>query len=241
MAEREQPRAARLPAGGVVRARRGDADLRRAGRGRQGGVHADAARAPLLGVHLAGAALQGRRDQRDDDPLHAGRPALRLRRAAREDAPGAALDAATARKIAEDARRDAVERRPRAVRAGRAGPGAPAGGPRRPHVHLRAAPDPRRGPLPAAAGRVRRSPHRGDATSSGSPRRSRAATTSMRSANTPSASARRSALVLLYVVGGIGVGLFFMLRALRAVAARRRSGASRSAFCRRSRRSTSGR
>ena len=41
-----------------------------------------AARAPLRGVHLARAALQGRRDQRDDDPLHAGRAAVRVHREA---------------------------------------------------------------------------------------------------------------------------------------------------------------
>ena len=62
--------------------RRRGADLRGAGRRRQGRVHADAARAPLRGLHLARAALQGRRDQRVHDPLHAGRPAVRLRRAA---------------------------------------------------------------------------------------------------------------------------------------------------------------
>ena len=38
---------------------------------------------PLRGLHLARPPLRGRRDQRDDDPLHARRPAVRLRRAAR--------------------------------------------------------------------------------------------------------------------------------------------------------------
>ena len=53
---------------------------------------------------------------------------------------------------------------------------------------------------------------------------------------------RPSGMVLLYVFGGIGVGLFFMLRRrLGALAASRLSGASPSAFCRRSPRSTSGR
>ena len=70
----------RLPPGGLVRARQRGADLRRARGRRQGGVHAHAARRPLLRLHLARPPLQGRRDQRDAGPLHARRPAVRLRR-----------------------------------------------------------------------------------------------------------------------------------------------------------------
>ena len=75
-------RTSRLPPGGLVRRRRRSADVRGARGRRQGRLHADAARAALRGIHLARAALQGGRNQRDDDPVHAGRPAVRLRRAA---------------------------------------------------------------------------------------------------------------------------------------------------------------
>ena len=73
------PRSTRLPPGGVVRARRRGADVRRARRRRQRGVHRHAARRALRRLHLARAALQGRGDQRDDHPLHARRASVRIR------------------------------------------------------------------------------------------------------------------------------------------------------------------
>ena len=75
IAVRDTPRAARLHPGRLVRRRRRGADVRRARRRRQGRVHAPAARPRLRRLHVAGAPLQGRRDQRNDDRVRPGRTA----------------------------------------------------------------------------------------------------------------------------------------------------------------------
>ena len=113
-------------AASFARRRRG-ADVRRAGRRRQGRLHADAARRPLLRLHLARPPVQGRRDQRDDDPLHAGRPPVRLRRAAEGRRAGRRHSTpAAARTIAEDGSDGALERGlSKLFTARRAGPGTP--------------------------------------------------------------------------------------------------------------------
>ena len=127
------------PAGGLVRAGRRDADVRRAGRRRQGGVHADDAGRALRRLHLAGPALRRRADQRDDDPVHAGRPPVRIRRAARRDG------ARARRSSPAPARTDRRGRGARAAgrstwRASRSSSRARSAArrPRRPHLHLRA-------------------------------------------------------------------------------------------------------
>ena len=128
-----------LSTGRLVCPGRGDADLRRAGRRGQRGVHADDARRPLRRLHLAGPPL--RRGTRNETTIRFtpdGRPygfAERLD----ENAPGAALPAAAARAIGEAAARASWQVDVAQLRARRAGPGAAAGRPRRPHLHVRAA------------------------------------------------------------------------------------------------------
>ena len=113
---------------------------------------AHAARAALRRLHLARASLQRRRNERDAGPVHARRPAVRLRR----DAEGGCAGRRPRRRRGAAARRSggarAMERRPRAVHARRAGTGAASGRPRRSHHDLRAiVADPRRRPLSAPA------------------------------------------------------------------------------------------
>ena len=114
---------------------------------------------------------------------------------------------------------------------GRAGTGAAPGRPRRSHLHLRATiADAWRRALPPAARGLRRPADRShalrqDPRSVHPPLRAACGRPTKRSA-----SARVVGMVLLYVVGGIGVGLFFMLRSAACCGARRRSGASSSAL-----------
>ena len=92
---------------------------------------------PLLRLHLAGPAVQGGRDSRDHDQVHAGRQAVRLRR----EAEGGRARGGARRQRRARARRGcgaALERRPLDVRRRRAGPGAPRRRARRSHHHLRA-------------------------------------------------------------------------------------------------------
>ena len=147
----------------------------------------------------------------------------------KEDAPGAALDAAAARRIAERRRGDAVERGPGDVRARRAGTGTAAVGARRSHVHLRAQRrDAQRRALPPAAVVA------GDRLTGVThfikiPEAFTRRYASMRSANELIGIGSTVGLALLYVIGGIGVGLFFMMRRRSCSGAPRRSGASSSA------------
>ena len=117
------------------------------------------------GLHLAGSPVQGRREARDADPVPPGRRAVRLPRAARGAARRARRCAADeARAIAERKAARRLARRPRAVRAGRAVAGAPAGRARRSHLHLRTRhAHAQRGPLPPPPRRLRRSPDRSHA------------------------------------------------------------------------------
>ena len=190
-----------------------DADVRRAGGRRQDRVHAHAARAALRGLHLARAPLQRRRDERDAHPLHARRPALRIRR----DAEGRRAGRGARRRP----RRGAAPKR--SARARWSVDLAPfalveQGQERRPGGrvdHTFTYERRRRRSTTAAIACGSWSPAIGSPrsrTSCGSPRRSRAATTACGRPTKRSASARVVGMVLLYVVGGIGVGLFFMLR-----------------------------
>ena len=131
-----------------------------------------------------------------------------------ENAPGAAIEAADARRRAEaDAQaRWNVDLAPFTSRG--AGTGATARRTRRSHADLRAiVAGPRRGPVSPPAGAVRRPADRSHALRADS----RGVHPPLRAACGRPTSAigigSVVGMVLLYVVGGIGVGLFFMLRA----------------------------
>ena len=156
----------------------------------------------------------------------------------REDAPGAALDGPAARAIAAG-RGDAVECRSSPVRRGRAGPGAPSIRPGRPHLHLRTHIRNLEGGsyrlrLVVAGDRLTEVTHYIKIPESFTRRYA-----SMRSANEAIGVGSVVAMALLYVFGGIGVGLFFMMRRRMCCGARRRSGASPSGSFKLSQPSTS--
>ena len=168
-----------------------------------------------------------------------GRPAVRVRRAAQGGRAGRRAGAADARAARRNRRGRALARRtsPRSRSSSRDRNGVPAAASITRSPTSGATPTLNEGRYRLRLVVVRRSPDRGHATSSRSRKRSRGATQNMRSANERSASGRRSAMVLLYVVGGIGVGLFFMLRQpLGAVAPGGDLGRRSSRCCRRSRR-----
>ena len=130
----------------------------------------------------------------------------------KEDAPGAALERRGGAAARRSGRAREVAGRSRHVRARRAGTGAAARRPRRSHLHVRAAhAHAERRALPAAARRVGRSPDGGHLLRA-DPEAFTRRYQNMRSANEAIGIGSVVGMVLLYVVGGIGVGLFYMLR-----------------------------
>ena len=127
--------------------------------------------------------------------------------------PGAALDAAAARARRRSDAGATWQVDFAAFTLVEQGAGAPARRPRRSHAHLRTrGADAERGPLSRAARRLRRSAHRGHALHA-DPRSVHAPLPEHALGQRRHRHRRRSSrMVLLYVVGGIGVGLFFMLR-----------------------------
>ena len=115
------------------------ADVRRAGGRRQGGLHArccaSGSTPPTPGASGTSRKARPTRRRSASRPT-GGRTASS--RTLKEDAPGAALDAADGAAERRGGAPRALERRPDAVRARRAGAGAAARRPRRSHVHLRA-------------------------------------------------------------------------------------------------------
>ena len=166
----------------------------------------------VRGIHMARAALQGGRNQRDHDPVHAGWKAVRLRRAGQG---GCARRRARRSGGTRDCRGrgDAVECRSSPVRRGGAGPGAPsiaAGSttPSRTNADIRNL-EGRSVPAPARRCRDRLTEVTHFIKIPESFTRRYA---SMRSANEAIGIGSVVAMALLYVFGGIGVGLFFMMR-----------------------------
>ena len=185
-----------------------------------------------------------RRDQRDAHPVHARRPAVRLRREAEGGCAGRGArrrrGAAVAPKRTARARLAASTSR-RSRSSSRARSGGPGGRVDHTFTYERAVADPQRGPLPPAARRLRRSADRGHATSSRSRRRSPAATRTCDRRTKPSASARPSAWCCSTSSAASASACSSCCAAATCCGGRRRSGASPSARCRRWRRSTSGR
>ena len=209
---RDQFGPAGLSAGGVVRTRQRDADLHRTGRRRQGRVHAHAAR--RLYSAYTWRVRHFREGETNETTVRftpdgqpygfvekfEGRRARRRTRRRR----GAATRGTDARA------RWNVDLTPFTPR--RTGTGTAAGRPHRSHAHLRTlAAGPRRRPLPTPPGGLRRSAHRSHPLRQ-IPEAFTRRYDSMRSANEAIGIGSLVGMVLLYVVGGIGVGLFFMLR-----------------------------
>ena len=139
-------RARRLPPGRVVRARRRGADVRRAGRRRQGGVHARCCENGLYAAYTW-RVRQFREGETNETTIRftpEGRPYGFVERLA-EDAPGAALDAGAARAIGEAARRAGASTWRRSPSPSRARSGASAAGSTIPSPTSAPAPPPAKG------------------------------------------------------------------------------------------------
>ena len=132
------PRTASLSAGSLLHAGLRNADVRGARGRRQGSLHSDDARQVVLCVHVARPALQGRRSERDAGPLHAGRHAVRIRRAAQGRCAGCGTRGSRRAETCRRCGHDPLASGPLPFCHRRAGSGTKARRPSRSHDYLRA-------------------------------------------------------------------------------------------------------
>ena len=180
--------------------------------GRQGRVHGDAEERPLLRLQLAGPAVQGRRANETTIRFTPEGRLYGFVEKLKEDAPGRGAR----RRRRARARRErgtAVERRPLEVHArrSRARNAAPAG------ASITPSPTSAGDASPGAGGYRLRLVVSGNRLTEVThfvriPEAFTRRYASMRSANDAIGMGSAVGMMLLYVVGGIGVGLFFMLR-----------------------------